>query len=98
MVLAVALGTYLLRVSMIALLGPTRTIPARVEVALRMVAPAVLAALVATTLLRDDDSFRELGAWHGAALVATLVAVRTRSAAWTLLAGMVAVWAFSALG
>ncbi len=98
MVLAVGVGTYLLRVSMVALLGPTRTIPPRAEQALRMVAPAVLAALVATTLFRDGDGFRALGAWHGAALVAALVAVRTRSAAWTLLAGMIAVWTFSALG
>lgn len=98
MVVAVGIGTYLIRVSAIALLGPGQTISPRLERALRMVAPAVLAALVATTLLRDGDEFRALGAWHGAAVVAVLVAIRTRSAAWTLLAGMVSVWVLSALG
>lgn len=98
MVLAVGVGTYLLRVSMIAVLGPTRTIPPRAEQALRMVAPSVLAAIVATTLFRDGDGFRDLGAWHGAAAIAVLVAVRTRSAAWTLVAGMASVWVLSALG
>ena len=98
MVLVTGIGTYLLRLSAIAVVGADRRIPPRVEQALRLVAPAVLAALVANSLLLEGDSWRPLGAWHGAALVAALVAVRFRSAAWTLLAGMVAVWVFSALG
>ena len=98
MVLAVGIGTYLIRISGVALLGPQRRLPARVELGLRMVAPSVLAALVATTLFGEGDGWRDLGAWHGAAAVAAIVAVQTRSAAWTLAAGMVAVWTFSALG
>ncbi len=98
MVLAVGIGTYLIRVSGVALLGPLRRLAPRIELGLRMVAPAVLAALVATTLFRDGDTWRDLGAWHGAAAVAGVVAVLTRSAAWTLGAGMVAVWTLSAVG
>jgi branched-subunit amino acid transport protein len=98
MVLLTGIGTYLLRVSAIAVVGEGRQIPPRVEQALRLVAPAVLAALVANSLLLDGDGLRPLGAWHGAGIIAALVAIRFRSAAWTLLAGMVAVWIFSALG
>ncbi len=64
----------------------------------RLVAPAGLAALVANSLLLQSGEWRPFGAWHGAALVAALVAVRFRSTAWTLLAGMVAVWVFAVLG
>lgn len=98
MIVLTGIGTYLLRVSAIAVVGDDRRIPPRVEQALRLVAPAVLAALVANSLLLEGGDWRALGAWHGAAIVAALVAVRFRSAAWTLLAGMVAVWVFSALG
>jgi len=98
MVLLTGLGTYLLRMSAIALVSEGRQIPPRAEQALRLVAPSVLAALVANSLLLQGGDWRPLGAWHGAAIVAALVAVRFRSAAWTLLAGMVAVWLFAALG
>ncbi len=98
LVLLTGVGTYLLRLSAIALVSDGRQIPPRMEQALRLVAPAVLAALVANSLLLQGGDWRAFGAWHGAAIVAALVAIRFRSAAWTLLAGMVAVWLFAALG
>lgn len=98
MVLITGVGTYLLRLSAVALVGADRTLSPRVEQALRLVAPSVLAALVTNSLILDGDSLRSLGAWHGAAVVAVVVAIRFRSAAWTLVAGMVAVWLLSALG
>lgn len=95
-VLAAALGTYLLRASMVTLLADV-TIPQRVEQALGLVAPAVLAGLVAQTLFLDGGDWRAPGTWHLAALLATVVAWRTTSFGWTLLAGMAAVWALEAL-
>jgi branched-subunit amino acid transport protein len=98
MIVAVGIGTYLFRLSAVAVFHGARTIPVRVERSLRLIAPAVLAALVANSLILDGDGFRSFGAWYGAAIVAATVAVWTRSAAWTLLSGMIAVWVFSALG
>ena len=98
MVALTGVGTYLLRLSAIALVNDDRQIPPRVGQALRLVAPSVLAALVANSLILQGGELRPLGAWHGAAIVAAIVAVRFRSAAWTLLAGMIAVWIFAALG
>lgn len=95
-VVAVALGTLGMRASMVTLLADV-TIPVRVEQALGLVAPAVLAGLVAQTLFLDHGDWRPPGAWHLAALVAALVAWRTRSFGWTLLGGMVAVWTLEAL-
>ena len=95
-VLGAALGTFLLRASMVTLLADV-SIPQRVEQALGLVAPAVLAGLVAQTLFLDHGEWRAPGTWHLAALVAAVVAWRTRSFGWTLLAGMAAVWALEAL-
>jgi branched-subunit amino acid transport protein len=95
-VLAVAAGTFALRASMVTLLADA-TIPLRVEQALGLVAPAVLAGLVAQTLFLDHGDLRAPGTWHLAALVAAVVAWRTRSFGWTLAAGMGAVWTLEAL-
>ncbi len=95
-VLAAAVGTFALRASMVTLLADA-TIPPRVEQALGLVAPAVLAGLVAQTLFLDHGDWRAPGAWHLAALVAAVVAWRTRSFGWTLAAGMVTVWTLEAV-
>jgi branched-subunit amino acid transport protein len=73
------------------------TIPRRVEQALGLVAPAVLAGLVAQTLFLDHGDMRPLGSWHLAGAVAAVVAWRTRSFGWTLVAGMGSVWLLEAL-
>ncbi len=73
------------------------TIPHRVEQALGLVAPAVLAGLVAQTLFLDHGEFRPFGTWYIAGAVAALVAWRTRSFGWTLLAGMGSVWLLEAV-
>ncbi len=96
LVVIVAAGTLAMRASMVTLLADV-TIPTRVEQALSLVAPAVLAGLVAQTLFLDHGEFRPFGTWYLAAAVAALVAWRTRSFGWTLLAGMVSVWLLEAL-
>lgn len=95
-VVAVAIGTLAMRASMVTLLAGI-TIPSRAEQALGLVAPAVLAGLVAQTLFLDGGELRSFGAWYVAAAVAALVAWRTRSFGWTLVAGMASVWLAEAL-
>jgi branched-subunit amino acid transport protein len=95
-VFAVAIGTLAMRASMVTLLADV-AIPLRIEQALSLVAPAVLAGLVAQTLFLDGGELRPLDTWYLAALVAALVAWRTRSFGWTLLVGMGSVWLLEAL-
>ncbi len=95
-VLAVAAGTLALRASMVTLLADV-AIPHRLEQALGLVAPAVLAGLVAQTLFLDHGEFRPFGTWYLAGAVAALVAWRTRSFGWTLAAGMGSVWLLEAV-
>jgi branched-subunit amino acid transport protein len=92
----VAGGTLAMRASMVTILANVR-IPLRVEQALGLVAPAVLAGLVAQTLVLEGSEVRPLDAWYLAAAIAALVAWRTRSFGWTLLVGMVSVWLLGAL-
>ncbi|MFV2040276.1 MAG: AzlD domain-containing protein, partial [Acidimicrobiales bacterium] len=72
-------------------------ISARVEQSLRLVAPAVLAALVVQTLILEDGEIRGWTIWYPAAAVAALVAWRTKSTGWTLLGGFATVWALAAV-
>jgi branched-subunit amino acid transport protein len=90
-VLAVALGTFLIRVSMIAALGRV-ALGERTTRALGLIAPAVLAALVAQTLLLDGQEVRSPDQWHLAALAAAAIAVWRRSIGLTLAVGMAALW------
>lgn len=89
-------GTLLMRASMVALLANV-ALPARAEEALKLVAPALLAGLVAQTLFLQAGEMRPPGTWHLAALVAALVAWKTRSVGWTLVLGMGSVWILEAI-
>ena len=91
LVLAVAAGTLAMRASMVTLLADV-AIPLRLEQALSLVTPAVLAGLVAQTLFLDAGEVRPFGTWYVAGAIAAVVAWRTRSFGWTLLAGMSSVW------
>ena len=95
-VLLAGAGTYVIRVSAFALLSGAREVPERVERVLRMIAPAVLSALVVHTWLLSDGAVRGPGAWHVAGLAAFAVAIWRKSATWTLGAGMVVVWVANA--
>ena len=92
----VAAGTLAMRASLVALLA-NATIPLRVEQALSLVAPAVLAGLVAQTLFLDGGEIRPFDSWYIAAAAAALVAWRTRSFGWTLVVGMGCVWILGAI-
>jgi branched-subunit amino acid transport protein len=97
-ILLAGIGTYGLRVGAIALAGGRASIPPRVETALSMIPPAVLAAITAESLLYDGDSLRGLDEWHMTIVVAALVAWRTRSVALCLAVGMGLLWGLAALG
>ncbi len=81
--------TYLTRLSWIALLGRWNA-PPWVAQTLRFVPPAVLAAIVVPELLLREGQFTPLNPRLFAGLLATLVAWRTKSVLWTILAGMAA--------
>ncbi len=92
------IGTYLFRVSFVVLLARIEQIPAQLEEGLRMIPPAVLAAIVAQGIILDDGGgVRGPSTWHLAAAVSGLVAWRTRSVLWCLGAGMSTLWLLSAL-
>ena len=90
-VMAVAIGSYLIRISMVVALGRI-TLTDRVQRMLSLIGPAVLAALVAQLLLLHGQELRNLDQWHLAAVAAAGVAWWRKSIAWTLGAGMGALW------
>lgn len=87
-------GTYLIRLSAIGLAGHGVTLPPRLERTLRLIAPAVLAAIVANGLLLDAGHL----SWYVGTLVAVLMIVRLRSAVWSMGGAMFAVWLMQRLG
>lgn len=96
--IATGLATFLIRLSFIALLGHLK-MPEIATRALRFVPPAVLSAIIFPEL------FRYGGAWDLslsnvrllAGLIAALVAYRTKNVVWTILAGMLSLYALQAL-
>jgi branched-subunit amino acid transport protein len=86
------IGVYLARASFIVLIGE-RELPDWAERLLRNVGPAVLAALVTSLLLTDGvTEFVADPAEVTAVLVATGVAIKTKSFVWTFVVGMAVFW------
>jgi branched-subunit amino acid transport protein len=95
-ILIVGVGTYVMRAVFIVALANKR-IPEAVLVALRYVGSAVLTALI-VGLLADAEGNVGIGVPELAGFVAGgVVAYRTRSQIWTLVAGMVVFWVVRAL-
>lgn len=95
----IGLGTYLLRLSFIGLLGE-RPVPEWAERPLRYVAPAVLAALVTPAVMLVDGSLVLSPTGNPrflAAVVAALVAWRLKNVGLVIVAGMVSLWLFQAM-
>lgn len=86
-ILLAGVGSFLLRLSFIALVRGDQ-VPDFAQRALRLVPAAVLAALVVPAVTPSS------GDWSrpAAAVAAALVAWRSRSMLWTLLAGMGVLW------
>ena len=96
-ILLVGLGSYLFRVSFIATAARFGDVPRRVETALSMIAPSVLAAIVADSLLFTDAGWRGLDEWHIALAITTVVAWRTKSIALCLVVGLPVLWGLAAM-
>jgi len=98
-IFAIGIGTYLLRLSFIGIVGD-RAMPEWALVPLRFVAPAVLAALIAPAVLLNDGALDLSPASNPraiAALVALLLAWKTRSVPVVIAAGLATVWALQAM-
>jgi branched-subunit amino acid transport protein len=96
--LVMGLITYGIRLSMILLLGRIE-LPANVQAALRLVPPAVLAAIIFPELLRPEGTL-DISPGNPrllAGLIAALVAWRTKNAVLTIAVGMAALWALQAM-
>jgi len=96
--LVAGIGTYLIRVSGIALLSDPEKLSPRLRRALSLVAPTALGAIIVNSLFLDDGAWRNFGAWHLAACVAIVLAVWRRSAGLAMAAGAVAFAALLAAG
>ncbi len=93
-IFAIGIGTYLIRLSFIGIIGD-RPMPDWALVPLRFVAPAVLAALAAPAVLLRDGSLDINPATNPralAAVVALLLAWKTKNVGVVIAAGMITVW------
>ena len=92
-----ATGTWLFRLSFIALLGRVAAIPDLAMRLLRLIPAAVLAAIVAPSLTHATGSFNLGTERFLAGMVAAVVAWRTKNVLATIGVGMGVLWALQAL-
>ncbi len=98
-VFIIGIGTYLIRLSFVAAVG-RKTVPEWAMVPLQFVAPAVLAALVAPAVLLQNGRFDLAPSTNPralAALIAILVAWKTKNTALVIIVGMSIVWFLQAV-
>ena len=98
LMIVTAAGTWMLRVSFIALLGAVSTIPESVRRVLKLIPAAVLAALVAPALTHAGGTFDLSNPRFAAGVVAAFVAWRSGHVLATIGAGMGTLWILQALG
>jgi branched-subunit amino acid transport protein len=94
----IAVGTWLIRLSFIALLARVDVIPPLLLRILRLIPAAVLAAIVAPALTHATGVFDLATDRFVAGLGAGFVAWRTRNPLATIVAGMGLLWGLDALG
>lgn len=97
-ILTAGVGTYTIRLVFLALANRLTELPPRLVVALRMIPPAALAALVTPALLRPDGPIDLLQPRLWAGIVAAIVAWTTRSVLGTIVVGVAALVALQELG
>lgn len=95
---AIGVGTWLIRLSFIALLGRVEVIPPLLLRILRLIPAAVLAAIVAPALTHASGTFDLATDRFVAGVGAALVAWRTRNVLATIVIGMGLLWGLDALG
>ena len=96
--IALGVGTFLIRISFIALFG-SREIPPLLQRALRFVPASVLSALVVPQILTRNNAldFSLSNPQLIAGVVAGLVAWRTKNVLYTIMSGMIILWLLQAL-
>lgn len=96
-VLAIGVGTFVIRSSVLLFAHHFVELPAPVRDMLRLIPPAVFAALVVPTLLRSSGSFDPLAPEAFAGVVAAAVAWFTRNVIATVVVGMATLMALRPL-
>jgi hypothetical protein len=96
-VVAVGVGSYLLRVSMLLVTARTGAVPTVIERAARCAIPVSFAALATDALAPSIALTRTAIAPATAVLVATVAVRRTRSAHAAILAGLPTLWIVTSL-
>jgi branched-subunit amino acid transport protein len=97
MIAVIGAGTFLIRISFLALLSRVETIPPLAVRILRLIPAAVLAAITVPGLTNAEGTF-DLGTTRFAAgVIAALVAWRTKNVLATIVVGMGALWIIEAL-
>ncbi len=98
-IVGAGLGTYTIRVTLLAVAHRFGNVPPRVAEVLRMIPPAALAALTVPAVLRPDGGAVDLvDARFVAAVVAGIVAWRTKSLLWTTVVGLTLATVLSQIG
>lgn len=95
----IGIGTFLLRLSFIFLIGKLEKVPPGIESFLRLVPAAVLPALILPPIIHMDSSLviNIEGDKLFAGAFAALVAWRSRNMLATIAAGMLALWGLQAV-
>jgi len=96
--LGVGIGTFLIRYSFILIMDKV-AIPDALHRMLRFIPASVLPALVVPAVLLHKNGVTTFAGWErvGAALIAVLVAWKTRNILATIAAGMLALWGLQAI-
>jgi branched-subunit amino acid transport protein len=97
LIVVIGVGTFLIRLSFLALLGRLQRIPDWGTRILRLIPAAVLAAIAAPALTHATGSFDLLTDRFAAGVVAAVVAWKTGNVAATLGVGMGVLWLLQAL-
>ncbi len=96
--LGLAVGTFLIRISFILVLG-RRQVPPLLSRALRFIPASILSALVVPQILTRNNAL-QISLSNPqliAGIIAGLVAWRTKNVLFTILTGMIVLWALQAL-
>ncbi len=93
----IGLGTWLTRMSFLALLGRVEQVPVIVTRVLRLIPAAVLSALVVPGLTHAQGSLDLTTPRFLAGVIAAVVAWRTKNVLATIAAGMTVLWITEAL-
>lgn len=96
--LGVGVGTFLIRLSFILIMDKI-TLPKAIHRMLRFIPASVLSALVVPAVLLHKNGVTTFAGWERlfAALLAVLVAWKTKNVLATIATGMIALWAAQAL-